>query len=476
MPGLGASFGRGGATTYLQDLSNADCVLIQGSNMAEAHPVGFQWVMEAKRKGATVIHVDPRFTRTSAVAVLGWTPCAAQTLMGDAVEINYRLPRLWSLVLAGRVPVHLARQVAQHTRPLAHDAARWADRLVCADPAHLDRVRVAALVREARLFHEPDLVVGEEEDDLTSRRVDLFPGHTPATTEVVMKLDTRDADAFDRAVSQTAAALKELGDADPLGVRRARAVGVLADPQRALDLLTSTRAQGTDPGQPVGQQALKPEAVLWLHVTEATLRDLDTHAGAVDAGPLGCLSTDLVQTWLTGSTVVVRPVLDLARDDAVDAHDPPPWMADPVRLRDPCCVFPGCRRRSRGCDLDHIVAYISSTRAGHPIRPGRPTSPPCVGDTTGPRPTPTGTTAVATTAATAGPHPPVEATKWPPDLSAVRPRVVSRRSPARAPQPAVRPLRLLDRGLTTFAVRLRRLLNCCETPPHLGSPAYLQGE
>jgi formate dehydrogenase major subunit len=39
-----------------------------GSNMAECHPVGFQWVMEAKARGATVIHVDPRFTRTSAVA------------------------------------------------------------------------------------------------------------------------------------------------------------------------------------------------------------------------------------------------------------------------------------------------------------------------------------------------------------------------------------------------------------------------
>ncbi len=36
--------------------------------MAEAHPVGFQWVMEAKARGATIIHVDPRFTRTSAVA------------------------------------------------------------------------------------------------------------------------------------------------------------------------------------------------------------------------------------------------------------------------------------------------------------------------------------------------------------------------------------------------------------------------
>ncbi len=38
--------------------------------MAECHPVGFQWVMEAKARGATVVHVDPRFTRTSAVSDL----------------------------------------------------------------------------------------------------------------------------------------------------------------------------------------------------------------------------------------------------------------------------------------------------------------------------------------------------------------------------------------------------------------------
>src|SRR4051794_11527815 len=39
-----------------------------GSNMAECHPVGFQWVIEAKKRGARVIHIDPRFTRTSAHA------------------------------------------------------------------------------------------------------------------------------------------------------------------------------------------------------------------------------------------------------------------------------------------------------------------------------------------------------------------------------------------------------------------------
>jgi formate dehydrogenase major subunit len=68
VPGLGTSFGRGGATSFQQDLANSDLIVIEGSNMAECHPVGFQWVMEAKRRGATVIHVDPRFTRTSAVS------------------------------------------------------------------------------------------------------------------------------------------------------------------------------------------------------------------------------------------------------------------------------------------------------------------------------------------------------------------------------------------------------------------------
>ena len=67
MPGLGASFGRGAATTYQQDLANSDCILFMGSNMAEAHPVGFRWPMKAKQRGAKLIHVDPRFSSTSAV-------------------------------------------------------------------------------------------------------------------------------------------------------------------------------------------------------------------------------------------------------------------------------------------------------------------------------------------------------------------------------------------------------------------------
>lgn len=53
-------------TNHWIDIKNADVVLIMGSNAAENHPISFRWVMKAKDNGATIIHVDPRFTRTSA--------------------------------------------------------------------------------------------------------------------------------------------------------------------------------------------------------------------------------------------------------------------------------------------------------------------------------------------------------------------------------------------------------------------------
>jgi formate dehydrogenase major subunit len=91
VPGLGTSFGRGGATTAQQDLSNADAILIMGSSMAENHPVGFQWVVEAREKGAKIIHVDPRYTRTSAMADI-WVPLrAGSDIIFLGALVNYVL-------------------------------------------------------------------------------------------------------------------------------------------------------------------------------------------------------------------------------------------------------------------------------------------------------------------------------------------------------------------------------------------------
>jgi formate dehydrogenase major subunit len=91
VPGLGTSLGRGGATTAQQDLVNADAILIIGSSMAEAHPVGFRWVVKARERGTLVIHVDPRFSRTSSLADV-WLPLrAGSDIVFLGALVNYVL-------------------------------------------------------------------------------------------------------------------------------------------------------------------------------------------------------------------------------------------------------------------------------------------------------------------------------------------------------------------------------------------------
>jgi formate dehydrogenase major subunit len=67
--GLAATFGRGAMTNNWVDIKNADVVVVMGGNPAEAHPCGFKWVIEAKAHNkAKLVVIDPRFTRTAAVA------------------------------------------------------------------------------------------------------------------------------------------------------------------------------------------------------------------------------------------------------------------------------------------------------------------------------------------------------------------------------------------------------------------------
>ena len=69
MAGLAPTFGRGAMTNNWVDIKNADVVMVMGGNPAEAHPCGFKWVIEAKvHNKAKLVVVDPRFTRTAAVA------------------------------------------------------------------------------------------------------------------------------------------------------------------------------------------------------------------------------------------------------------------------------------------------------------------------------------------------------------------------------------------------------------------------
>ncbi len=55
-------------TNHWIDIKNSDCILVMGSNPAENHPISFKWITDAMKHGASLISVDPRFTRTSSKA------------------------------------------------------------------------------------------------------------------------------------------------------------------------------------------------------------------------------------------------------------------------------------------------------------------------------------------------------------------------------------------------------------------------
>jgi formate dehydrogenase major subunit len=78
------------------DVQHSDSILIMGSNMAECHPVAFRWVIQAKTRAsnpATVIHADPRFTRTSAMAHIYAPLRAGSDIIFLGALIHYVLER-----------------------------------------------------------------------------------------------------------------------------------------------------------------------------------------------------------------------------------------------------------------------------------------------------------------------------------------------------------------------------------------------
>ena len=308
------------------------------------------------------------FAPADLAAALDLTTDAAQHLIGEALELVYRLPRLWAHVVAGSVPVWRARAIAALTYDLGPDAVAFADRLISATPEKIRLLDAQKLVDEARLYFDPDRALADEEHELAKRGVWVKHTGNPVTTNIFMTLDTPDALLFDQTITRIAADLHNLGDPEVLDARRAKAVGILADPQYALDLMSGREEAAPTTGMAAG--ALN----LFVHLTPDDLSP--EIAGAVSAEKLGTATTALLHDWLTryaaaGGKVILRPVLDPTDPDTaatrpVDQHDPPTAMRELCLLRDAHCVFPGCRRDSRSCDLDHIVAYIPISDGGPP--------------------------------------------------------------------------------------------------------------
>src|SRR5688500_14291471 len=182
------------------------------------------------------------FSVTEFAAAIGLPTEAGKAYLGEAVELRYRLPRLWTRVHHGDLPAWRARRVARTTLALSVEAAGFVDAHVAhvahkVRPAQLDR-----LVEEAIGRFMPEEAERRRRQAADGRcfRVDTRQPSLQGTSTVYGELDLADALELDAAVAAGAQALQDLGCTESLDVRRATAVGDLARRQVALDLTTPT--------------------------------------------------------------------------------------------------------------------------------------------------------------------------------------------------------------------------------------------
>ena len=320
------------------------------------------------------------FTSEPLAVALGCSPAAASALLADTLDLHHRLPLLWDQVQALVAPVWKARRVADRTRSLSVEGARWVDRQLAGRVSSVGRAALDRLVAAAAARCDAEPLQDRERASRMGWDVVLVhpdPRLYSGTSELRATGDTLDLTRFHDVVCAEAEAMGACGDTDDLGARKAKALGVIADAQARLDLtsLLGTGAPVDDPEYPAVHEEARRSATsrrdakvrLYLHASLADVVAGDPGATGT-AESLGPVTLERIRDWAGRSRLTILPVLHVAADDrwSVDRHDPPPRMAEQVRLRDETCTFPWCARPARQCDLDHLVPYDDPGGGGGP--------------------------------------------------------------------------------------------------------------
>jgi len=317
---------------------------------AEAHPVedlddaatvdGTQGELAIAGPGAPLV---AEFCVADFALAVGMTTDAGRAYLGDAVEVRHRLPRLWARVMAGQVAVWRARKIASQTMSLPAAGAEYVDRHVAPVAHRLTWAQLDRTVEAARATFDP---IEAEHRRLLAAEDRFFDvdTHNPSlegTATVRGELDLADALDLDHAVATGAQQLADLGCTETLDVRRAMAAGALARGDLML-------APDTEPERPRRSQR---QLVIYTHLSDSALAGVENTRSHVLVAQ--------VADWCATATgpVVIRPVVDFNEHIEVPGYTPSPRLREQVLLTHPTCVFPGCSRPSRGCDLDHVISW-----------------------------------------------------------------------------------------------------------------------
>jgi hypothetical protein len=357
-------------------------------------------------------------------ALQGTGMMAARALIADALDLRYRLPRLWGRVLTRGVRAWQARKIAEQTRPLSWEACADVDHALSDFVGMMPWPRFAKILSAAVLEADPALAAERAEQARTAQDVFSFDSEDGLKT-VVAKAAAGDAIWFLATVNRIAEILAVRGDTNPVGARRARAVGILARPAEALQLLLEHQrdAESTKLGEPsnsdesgkpsepatpgeaddcgptdpidgdivsemepacdpepeaddhqslsmaipagLNAEAARPRVVLHFHLSEAALRSGHALVRPEDAGPL---TLDQLVEFLgrNGCQVRIQPVLDPIEIAPVDGYEIPARLRDAVKVRQIADVFPFGTCLSQKMDMDHTERYVPMDYGGPP--------------------------------------------------------------------------------------------------------------
>jgi hypothetical protein len=191
------------------------------------------------------------------------SPFAAGRLIADALDVRGRLPRLWAGVCAGRVRVHLARKVAQATRHLSADAAGWVDSEIAeyAD-GRVSWARFCDIVDGKVAAADPEAAAAAERRAAEDQFVRVGQSNEHGIKTLYIRALGRDVVFFEAMVEQVAAALEHFADTQETDrareshdIRRARAIGIMAQPVLLARLLTAYARATTASGDSAGEAA-----------------------------------------------------------------------------------------------------------------------------------------------------------------------------------------------------------------------------
>lgn len=327
-------------------------------------------------------------------ALQGTSTMAAELLLADALDLRHRLPRLWVQVQAGQVRAWQARKVAELTRPLSWAACAELDAQLSGKIGLLPWGRFSRVLAAAVVDADPALAAERQRRARQLRDVWATESQDGLKT-IIARAASGDTAWFLATINRIADVLAAQGDPDPVGTRRSKAMGILAQPAEALRLLANHSGDPTnhdeesadDDGAAEGEQqhlslrvappttaqvrAGRPRVVLHYHLSDAAIR---RGTGLVRPEHGDPLTLDQLKEWLTdtGCAITVRPVIDPADTAAVDAYEIPQWIRDAVRLRNLADVFPYGSCTTATMDLDHTVPWRPVSGGGPPgqTRPG----------------------------------------------------------------------------------------------------------